>query len=76
MFTGYNLKRCISILGVIAFINALKECCLLIFSVLNRLILSKYEAFLSFEYKLENAKARNFDALRLNLYSNHNTLII
>jgi transposase len=76
MFTGYNLKRCISILGVTTFINALKECGLLTFSILNRLILSKYEVFLNFVYKLENAKSKNFNTLRNDLYSNHNTLII
>lgn len=76
MFTGYNLKRCISILGVAALIKALKECCLPIFLAINRLILSLNEAFLSFESKLENAKADNFDALRFNLYPNHKSLFI
>jgi len=76
MFTGYNLKRCISVLGVAAFIKALKKCCLLVFMGLNRLILSKNEVLLSFESKIENAKSKNFDALRSDLYPNYSTIIV
>jgi transposase len=39
-FIGYNLTRCISILGVPWLIKALKACCLLIFKSKRRLILS------------------------------------
>jgi len=40
MFIGYNLGRCISILGVETLIKALKECCLPIILSQKRLILS------------------------------------
>ncbi|MBN2571326.1 MAG: IS1182 family transposase [Ignavibacteriales bacterium] len=76
MFTGYNLKRCVSILGVAAFIKALKECCLLVSFAANRLILSLYEAFLFFISHIENAKNKIFYALSINLNQNHNILII
>jgi hypothetical protein len=76
MFTGYNLKRCISILGVAALINALKECCLPIFLALNRPILSLYEAFYNFTSQIENSKNENLKTLRVNLNHNYSTLII
>ena len=76
MFTGYNLKRCISILGVAAFIKALKECCLPIFLAINRPILSLYEVFYNFKSQIENIKNKNFKALRVNLNQNYSTLII
>jgi hypothetical protein len=43
MFIGYNLTRCISILGAINLIKALKECLLYIFFAKNWLILSIFE---------------------------------
>ena len=39
-FIGYNLTRCISILGVREFIKALRECCLSYFWSKTRLFLS------------------------------------
>jgi Transposase and inactivated derivatives len=44
MFIGYNLSRCVSILGIKKLIKALRECCLLIFRLGNRLILGHFEA--------------------------------
>lgn len=76
MFTGYNLKRCISILGVAALIKALKECCLIGLLAINRLILSLYKAFLNFKSQIENIKNKKFNALTLILNQNNNTLII
>jgi len=76
MFTGYNLKRCISILGVAALIKALKECCLLIFLAINRPILSLYEAFYNCKSQIENIKNKNFKALRVNQNHNCRTLFI
>jgi transposase len=46
VFIGYNLTRCISILGVEKLIKLLKEWCLRILKSLNRLILSPYNEFL------------------------------
>lgn len=43
MFIGYNLSRCISILGVEKLIKALKECCLRHLSLLKWLILSLFK---------------------------------
>ena len=45
-FIGYNLTRCVSIFGVKEFIKALKVCCLYLFSVIKRPILSPYNNFL------------------------------
>jgi transposase len=42
MFIGYNLSRCISILGARELIKALRKCCLRIFRHQNRLIFSHY----------------------------------
>lgn len=46
VFIGYNLTRCITILGAEKLINLLKEWCLRILSGLNRLILGPYNEFL------------------------------
>jgi len=40
LFIGYNLTRCMTMLGVPQLIKALRECCLLILRLINRLILS------------------------------------
>jgi len=45
MFLGYNLSRCVTILGVKELIKALRECCLRIFWCINSLILSRYNEF-------------------------------
>jgi len=52
MFIGYNLTRCISILGVANLINALKKCCLLVLKHIKRLILSNFDALLFQNEKL------------------------
>lgn len=41
MFIGYNLGRCASILGLPELIKELRECCLLIILIKNRLFLSE-----------------------------------
>jgi hypothetical protein len=45
MFIGYNLSRCVSILGVKELIKALRECCLYFLSSKNRFIWSNFDAF-------------------------------
>jgi transposase len=45
MFIGYNLTRCISILGFDKLIKALRECCLFIFAYIKWLILSPFNGF-------------------------------
>lgn len=67
MFTGYNLKRCISILGAVALIKALKECCLLVFLALKRLILSHYKRIIIFPSEFENRINEKITGLRLYL---------
>lgn len=42
-FIGYNLSRCITIMGVPRLIKALKECCLPVFKSINRLFLSVFD---------------------------------
>jgi transposase len=51
MFIGYNLTRCVSILGLTKLIKAMKECCLYFSRVKNSLILSIYRHFLFFNKK-------------------------
>jgi transposase len=46
LFIGYNLTRCMTILGVPQLIKALRECCLPIFKSKKRLILSLFNEFL------------------------------
>ena len=76
MFTGYNLKRCISILDVAALIKALKESCLFIFLAVKRPILSLYEAFYIFSSQIENQKSEILKTLRVNLNPIYSTLNI
>jgi len=45
MFIGYNLSRCISVLGAEKLIQALKECFLPGFLIKIRLILSRFGGF-------------------------------
>jgi len=45
LFIGYNLTRCVSILGVAELIKALRKCCLLILTRIKWLILSPYNEF-------------------------------
>ena len=51
MFIGYNLTRCVSILGVVKLIKLLRECCLLIFEGIKRPILSLLSEFKISELK-------------------------
>lgn len=46
-FIGYNLTRCISILGLREFIKALRECCLPVFLPKTRLFLSHLNNYFS-----------------------------
>jgi hypothetical protein len=43
MFIGYNLSRCVSVLGVEKLIKTLKECCLHVFSMQIRFILGLFK---------------------------------
>lgn len=52
LFIGYNLRRCVSILGVERLIKALRESCLLLFFFKIRLNLSPYDAFLFSKVKI------------------------
>src|SRR4030043_1547060 len=47
LFIGYNLTRCISILGVPQLIKALKKCCLLVLKAKKRLVLNLFNEFFS-----------------------------
>src|SRR4030043_1401472 len=47
LFMGYNLTRCMAILGVTQLIKALREGCLYILKLKNRLILSPFNEFFS-----------------------------
>lgn len=52
MFIGYNLTRCVSILGIEKLINILKERCLREINTIKRLILSINETFFYFTLKV------------------------
>jgi transposase len=53
VFTGYNMMRCISILGAEIFINALKKCWLPVFFAIKRPILRHFKAILIFLSEIE-----------------------
>lgn len=75
MFTGYNLKRCISILGVAAFIKALKECSLFVFLAIKRLILSPYETISIFLDEIQDRQNRKTNMLSFYL-NQYNAILI
>jgi hypothetical protein len=52
LFIGYNLRRCVSILGMEGLIKALKESCLPVLFLRIRFNLSLYKAFLFPEVKI------------------------
>jgi len=51
MFIGYNLSRCVSILGIKELINKLINSCLLFLKAKKQLILSRYKGLLFFQLK-------------------------
>ena len=71
LFMGYNLTRCMAILGVPQLIKALREGCLHILKLKNRLILSPFNEFFSFGKKF----AVWFTGKYYSLNSNLNRLI-
>jgi hypothetical protein len=52
LFIGYNLTRCVSILGVQKLIQALKECFLHVFRSQKRIILGLFKEQKMYYYKL------------------------
>ncbi|NQU82285.1 MAG: transposase, partial [Bacteroidetes bacterium] len=69
MFIGYNLSRCISVIGMEEFIKALKECCLAVFLIKIRLILRRFRRFLEKIAKLLPGKMKNFYAVKPFLFN-------
>ena len=69
MFIGYNLSRCISVLGAEILIKALKKCYLPGFSLLFRLILSLFEHISEKCKLLFTPESDNFYAARTRLLS-------
>lgn len=51
MFIGYNLSRCVSILGIKELINRLLDSCLLFLKTKKRMILSPYKDLIFFQLK-------------------------
>lgn len=76
VFTGYNLKRCISILGAIELIKALRKCCLLTYLRTKRLILRTYKAFLYLMFKIGNLKNVIFNGLSIHSIENRAIFIL
>lgn len=60
MFIGYNLTRCISILGIFKLIKLLREGCLLILNSLKRLILNPCDDFKFLSLIIPAEKLRNY----------------
>jgi len=56
MFIGYNLSRCISVIGAEKLIKTLRECCLPHFNMISRHVLSFIKAFLK-NTELQQASA-------------------
>ena len=69
MFIGYNLSRCISVIGMEEFIKALKECCLAVSLIKIRLILRRFRRFLEKIVKLLPGKMKNFYAVKPFLFN-------
>jgi transposase len=65
MFIGYDLKRCIIILGARELIKALRECILPIYLAIKWHILSRYKRFLYFRFKIVKIKNANFGELSI-----------
>jgi len=63
MFIGYNLSRCISVLGAERLIKALKECCLPCFLTTHRFILSHFEPLLEKCKSLQKSCYEKFNVL-------------
>ena len=69
MFIGYNLSRCISVIGMEEFIKALKKCCLAVFLIKIRLILRRFRRFLEKNVKLILGKMKNFYTVKPFLFN-------
>jgi len=69
MFIGYNLSRCISVIGMEEFIKALKKCCLAVYLIKIRLILRRFGCFLEKNENLLSDKMKNFYAVKPFLFN-------
>ena len=69
MFIGYNLSRCISVIGMEKFIKALKERCLAVFFIKMWLILRRFGRFLEKNIKLLPGKMKNFYTVKPFLFN-------
>lgn len=69
MFIGYNLSRCISILGAEKLIKALRKSCHPDFLTKIRLILSRINEFYSLSLKFLPGKMENFIVAKAVLFN-------
>jgi len=69
MFIGYNLSRCISIIGMEEFIKTLKKCCLTVFLTKIRPILRRFGCFLEKNVKLLPGKMKIFYTVKSFLFN-------
>ena len=69
MFIGYNLSRCISVIGIEEFIKALKEYCLAVFLIKTGLILRRFGRFLEKNVKLLPGKMKIFYSVKPFLFN-------
>jgi len=69
MFIGYNLSRCISILGAGKLIKALKECCLLVLMGEIRPLLRRFNQYFIQAVKTGSIIMRDFDAPKSSLFN-------
>jgi radical SAM protein with 4Fe4S-binding SPASM domain len=68
MFIGYNLSRCISVIGAGKLIQALRKCCLHFVSMLKRLILAHFKHFSKLSGFQFVRVSDNFFAIKTLLY--------
>jgi len=75
MFIGYNLSRCVSILGVEHLIKALKECCLPVFMNKLRPFLSRFNGFFIKAVKTIPVSMGEFNVAKTSLF-HHDELFL
>ena len=76
MFIGYDLKRCITILGARELIKVLKECCLPLFLLIKRLILSQFKTIINFKFEIAKLKKEIFGVQSIQPIGNNAIFIL
>lgn len=67
MFIGYNLTRCVSILGIEKLVKLLRECCLLTFLAKKQPVFSHFNESKFLHLIFETKKLSGFNSLKMHL---------